>query len=81
MIETASANTREMIIAGKIFGDADGLRPNARIAANPITAITTDGPAMVMNITASRTKFSIIKPVNRYMVNSKWFIILDVLTI
>ena len=60
MIETASANTREMIIAGRIFGDADGLRPKARMAAKPIAAITTDGPAMVMNITDSKTKFSII---------------------
>ena len=51
MIDTASANTSEIIIAGRIFGAAEGLRPKARIAAKPIVAMTADGPRIVKNIT------------------------------
>lgn len=58
MIDTASANTKEIIIAGNIFGDADGLRPKALIEAYPMAAITIDGPAIVINITAIKTKLS-----------------------
>ena len=57
---TASAKTSEMIIAGKIFGAAEGLRPKARIAANPIVAITADGPTIVKTITKRIIKFLIV---------------------
>jgi hypothetical protein len=56
---TASAKTREMIMAGKIFGAAEGLRPKARMAANPIAAITADGPKIVRNMTSIMIKLRI----------------------
>ena len=59
MIATASANTSDTIIAGRIFGAADGLRPNARIDANPIAAITADGPTIVRTMTSRIIKLRI----------------------
>ena len=65
---TASAKTSEMIMAGKIFGAAEGLRPRARIAANPIAAITADGPTIVKTMTINMIKLRMI-PLN-YQVTS-----------
>ncbi len=59
MIATASAKTSEMIIAGRILDAADGFRPNARIEANPMAAITTDGPRIVKNMTNRMTTLRI----------------------
>ena len=58
----ASENTSAIIIACKIFEAAEGLRPNARILAYPIAAITADGPIMVTNITRTMIKLSILTP-------------------
>jgi len=50
-----------MIIAGKIFGAAEGFRPKARMAANPIAAITADGPMIVRTITNRMIKLRIVR--------------------
>lgn len=57
---TASANTSETIIAGRIFGAADGLRPRARIDAKPIAAMTADGPTIVRTMTNRIIKLRIV---------------------
>ena len=54
----AMANTRAMIIACRIFGAAEGLRPSARMLAYPIEAITAEGPMIVTNITRKMMKLS-----------------------
>ncbi len=41
-----SANTSEIVMAVKIFGAAEGLRPRAVMLANTAAAITPHGPNM-----------------------------------
>ena len=41
-----SANTSEIVMAVKIFGAAEGLRPRAVMLANTAAAITPQGPNM-----------------------------------
>lgn len=60
MMASASAKTSAMIIAGKILGVAEGLRPKARMEANPRVAITIEGPTMVRIITKMMTRFFIV---------------------
>lgn len=45
------AKINAIIIACRIFGAADGLRPSARILAYPIAAMTAEGPRIVITIT------------------------------
>lgn len=42
---------RDIIMAIKILGAADGFLPKARIEAYPNAPITTDGPKIVINMT------------------------------
>lgn len=56
MIAIVSANNNATIIAGKILGAADGLRPKALIEAYPITATTIEGPRIAANKTKNIIK-------------------------
>jgi len=47
-------------MASNIFGAEDGFLPRARIEANPIAAITADGPNIVTNIISTIIKFRIL---------------------
>jgi|ETNmetMinimDraft_25_1059894.scaffolds.fasta_scaffold199857_2 hypothetical protein len=56
MMAIDMAKINAIIMACRIFGAAEGLRPRARILANPIAAITADGPRIVMTITRNIIK-------------------------
>ncbi len=51
-----SANTSEIVMAVKIFGAAEGLRPRAVMLANTAAAITPQGP----NIHREKTRTILI---------------------
>lgn len=57
----ASANAKAMIIAVKIFGAAEGLRPNEIMLAKALAANTAQGPIIhKVNIIVSAIFLSIV---------------------
>ena len=53
----ASANMKESIIVMSILADADGFLESPFTDANPTSAITKDGPSVLMSIIAIITRF------------------------
>ena len=54
IIEMAAANTSEIIMAVKILGAAEGLRPRAEMLENPVAAITIAAPTIQRAKTRTR---------------------------
>lgn len=59
MIAIASAKINAVIIASKIRGEAEGLRPTALTAAKPTTPITAAGPKVAKNMIKIKIKLLI----------------------